>query len=417
MGTEWYWLGCHMNVTDQNGRTGRLSLLQSMQKIRIVGLAAQRAAGWTDRDVTLATDIVTVTVDMGPNDRSYHRRSRILQCPLTGGVVDFSTPGEEFFFQCGPDRLSGTADVLPLSLKVADGDNMNVDISFTHNESTDLATSFFLQGLPNLAGGVAGGGTGITPIPQPGIYYSWPQLVVSGVITIKGDTYTITSGSGWIDHQLLMTSLQNPHTKSDPKGIRPVPFIEDPKPYKGWTWQFYNLDNGQAFTCAAFVNGEMNLHPKMEYGYFLAPKDRGWAAVFINGENDFLCINSFPSIAGGPPRTRSNVDIPTVRTYRNVQNILLGDPLSGVATPWYSDGTFNNPNWGICAEFPADYTDLSGKHSNGVGYLETVGFESVAAYRTFALGYLRNPGDAGEAPSPASSAAPRRASAGAPVSP
>jgi hypothetical protein len=101
-----------------------------------------------------------------------------------------------------------------------------------------------------------------------------------------------------------------------------------------------------------------------------------------------------------------------------VKNILLGDPLIGVATPWYSDGTFNNPNWGICAEFPADYTDLSGKHADGVGYLETVGFESVEAYRKFALGYLRSPADWIDAAATAASSAPSRpAHAGAPAFP
>jgi hypothetical protein len=384
MGTEWYWIGCHMKVVDSHGNAGRLSLLQSMQKIRIVGLAAQRAAGWSDKDVTLATDIVTVTVDMGPGRRGYHRRSRILQNPLTGGVVDFSVPGQAFFFRCGPDRLSGSADVLPLRLEVDDGDNMRVDLTFTHDASIDLAHAFFLQGVPTAK--IDGGGTGVTPNPSPGIYYSWPQLPASGTVRVGGETYTVQSGRAWIDHQLLMTSL-DPHDKDH------VPFVDDPRPFKGWTWQFYHLDNGHAFTGAAFVNGPMTPRPSMSYGYYLAPKDRGWAAIYITGDNDLLAVDSFGSFADGRKSARANVDIPTVRTYRNVKNVVLGDALWGVATPWYRESTFNNPNWGICSEAPADYTDLSGKHPNGLGYLETVGFEPVAAYRAFALAFIRDPFD------------------------
>lgn len=386
MGLEWYWVGCHMNVTDQNGNTGRLSVLLAMEKIRSVGLEAQQAAGWTDREVTLASNSVTLTVDMGPGNRNIYRRNRNLQWPLKNGVVNFSTPGQDFHFQCGADSLSGSADVLPLSILVSDGDNMNIDITLSNQATINLDTSFFLQGIPIIGGS---GGTGTTPIPTPGIYYSWPQLQVSGSVSVRGNTYTVASGSGWIDHQLMMNSLQNPPTQEDPQGIHPVPFVEDPAPYNGWTWQFHNLDNGQAFTGAAFIQGEMNYSPSMSYGYFLTPVDSAWEAIFINGNNELLCPKSFPAIIGQAPRGNTEVDIPLIRAYGNVENIIFGDPLCGVATPWYSDGTFNNPNWSLCAEFPADYTDMSGKYANGLGYMETVGFESVAAYRAFALDFLK----------------------------
>ena len=319
--------------------------------------------------------------------------------------MDFSTTGRDFFFQCGPDRLSGSSQVLPLSLRVAD-ENMNVDITLRNNASTDVDKAFFLQGVPKTTR-IDAGGTGLTPIPQPGIYYSWPQLLVSGTVTLKGEAYRITAGSGWIDHQLLMTSLENPGGAA-----MPIPFVQDPRPFNGWTWQFYNLDNGQAFTGAAFVTGEMDHHPAMHYGYFLAPKDRGWAAVFINGNNDLLWNTAFPVFAGEPPQPGTNVDIPIVRTYRDIENAFLGHPLCGVATPWYPDGTFNNPNGGLCGEFPADYTDLTGNYANGVGYLETVGFEPVATFRAIALAYLRNP--MGRAPI---GAAPQTPRASAPASP
>ena len=45
MGSEWYWVGCHLNVTDQNGTKGRLGILLSMQRNRCVGVTEQEAAG------------------------------------------------------------------------------------------------------------------------------------------------------------------------------------------------------------------------------------------------------------------------------------------------------------------------------------------------------------------------------------
>jgi hypothetical protein len=390
MGVEWYWLGCHMSVTDRHGNAGRISVLLVMAKTRAVGLAAQKAAGWTDQEVTLACNVVTVTVDMGPGERAIHRRSRNLQWQLKGGVVNFSVPGQDFLFQCGPDSLRGSADVMPLAVVVNDGTHMAIDLTLRHGEGLDPGTAFFLQGPPTIGAPITAGGTGVTPLPTPGIYYSWPQLVVDGAITIDGETYTITSGSGWLDHQLMMSSLKNPPATLDPNPVHPVPFLEDPRPYNGWVWQFYNLDNGQAFTGAGFIVGEMTDTPSMVYGYFLTPNGaKGWDAIFINGDITLLRPIPFRTIPCDTPYPSPETVIPTARAYTGVQNILLGKPLSGVATPWHSDGTFSNPNWSVCAEIPADYTDMSGQYANGVGYMESVGFQSVDAYRDFALTFLK----------------------------
>ncbi|MBV8659565.1 MAG: hypothetical protein JO142_17220 [Burkholderiales bacterium] len=381
MGLEWYWTGCHLNVIDAEGRPGRVSILLSMQKTRAVGVAAQHAAGWTDLDATIACNLVTVTVDMGPGQRKIVRRTPNLQWPAKGGAVDFSRPGDDrFHYSCGPDSLTGTLDVLPLTVKVRDGGNITIDIELTHGSNVARDTAFFLQGVPK-QGSITGGGTGVTPVPTPGIYYSWPQLQVSGSLMVEGVNYTILSGTGWIDHQLMMTSLDNPDGKA-----HPVPFVEDPTPYNGWVWQFYNLENGQAFTGAGFVLGEMIDNPKMTYGYFLNPANGGWEAIFINGNMDLLYPNAFPSRVG---KSSPQVDIPVVRAYSGVENIFTGKPLSGVATPWHSDGTFNGMNGALGAEFPADFTDLSGQYANGLGYLETIGFEPVAMFRQYALDKLK----------------------------
>jgi hypothetical protein len=392
MGFEWYWLACHLNVVDRRtGRSGRLSVLSDLQRNRCVGLSAQRQAGWTDEQVSVAASIATATLDMGPGERTYVRRSPNNQWPLKGGIVQFSRPGEPFSFTCGNDSLSGSGDVLPLNLIINDGPNLIVALTFACNPQTkilDPAKAFFLQGAPNLFGF---GGNGLTPVPTPGIYYSWPQLKVSGTVTVAGTVYEVVSGIGWIDHQLMMTSLENPSGGPDP-----VPFVQDPKPFNGWLWQYYNFDDMTAFTGAGFIPGTMPADPKLSYGYYVQPDGgNGWKAVFVNGTMNQLWPNAFPvPCAAKPPF--AEVTIPIVRTYRNVLNVfdlgLLFEPVAGVATPWYQDGTFDVPTGDLFAEFPADYTDMSGHHANGQGYLECSGFEDVDTIRAYRLKFFAEHG-------------------------
>lgn len=382
MGNEWYWIGCHLNVTDDKGNTGRVSMLLSLQKIRSIGLAAQQQAGWTDEQVTLGDNLVTVTVDMGPNNKSYYRRSPNYQWPATNGNLSFSKPGDkQFYIQCGPDSLKGSLDVLPLEVVVNDGDNMQINLTLTNQPNINVSTAHFMQGVPSSSGN---GGTGVTPIPTPGIYYSWPQLLTSGTITVGGVTYTVQSGTAWMDHQLMMTSLEN-----SGEVTHPLPFVEDPSPYNGWVWQFYNLNNGEAFTGAGFVLGQMNYNLQMSYGYFLTPdKKGGWTAIFINGDITLSDPQQFPAICSNPMDS-TLVTIPILRSYANIENVFTGNPLSGNAVPWYKDGTFNNPNDGLCGESPADFTDTSGKYANGLGYIETVGFQETIDSHAYMLSFIQ----------------------------
>ncbi|MGZ5457664.1 MAG: lipocalin-like domain-containing protein [Thermoanaerobaculia bacterium] len=116
--------------------------------------------------------------------------------------------------------------------------------------------AFFLQGGFRTPG--------VTPLPTPGIYYSWPQLSVNGSIRVGDTTYTVTGGSAWMDHQLMATSLEN-----DSNAARPIPFVEEPTPLNGWSWQYFNLKNGDAFTLASFQKGSINPLPFVGYGYYL----------------------------------------------------------------------------------------------------------------------------------------------------
>jgi hypothetical protein len=384
MGPEWYWFGCHLQVIDQStGKPGRLSVFADMQRTRCVGFAEQRKAGWTDEQATLACSLATATVDMGPGQRTYVRRSNNTQWPLKGGSVQFSKPGEPFSFTCGADSLTGSRDVLPLSLTVKDGPNLDIALVFACNPLTGISDpekAFFLQGAPIPYGN---GGTGLTPLPTPGIYYSWPQLAVSGTVTVEGTTYAVQKGNGWIDHQLMMKSLEN-----QGGAVHPVPFVEDSRPFDGWLWQYFNMDDLTAVTGAAFINGEMNAHPPMTYGYYLQPNGgNGWNATFVNGAIDSLWPNLFPvPCTANPPFTEAT--LPIVRTYRVFNSYSLVTPVAGVATPWYPDGTFDLPSGDLFAEFPADYTDMSGHRAGGVGYLEFSGFEPVAKLHAYQLDFL-----------------------------
>ncbi|MTI87512.1 MAG: hypothetical protein FH748_06040 [Balneolaceae bacterium] len=389
MGNEWYWIGCHLDVTDENGNAGKLSILDTMQKIRSMGKSTQTKNNWTDEQVSVCCNIATVTVKMDNGETNYYRRNPNEQWPLKGGTSSFSSPGEPFSFNVGKDSFTGSTNVLPLTLKVDDGDNMKIDITLTHNSKLDVETAFFRQGSPIDFGN---GGTGITPLPTPGIYYSWPQVLVSGTVSVGGHTYTINSGTGWIDHQLMMTSVLDADGNPDPKL-----FAHTSKnyPLNGWVWQYFNLENGHSFTGAGFIEGSIpsdNTVP-MVYGYYLSPnKQKAWDAVFIMGDLILKDYQNFPSICSYP--NSSPVSIPIKRGYSGLKSDfnkpLLEHPISGQATPWYKNGSFNNPDQSLCTEFPADFVSATPEHHpNGVGYLESVGFEKTDEYRSYALGVLK----------------------------
>ncbi len=409
MGWEWYYAACHMNVTDQSGKKGRISLNTAMQKIRSVGLETQQKQGWSDKESSIGYNKCLVTVDMIDSPKEVFRRNMNYQWPLKGGNLNFSEKGEDFFYECGSDSLSGSLHVLPLNVKIDDGQNMQVDITLTNNdEIVDLESSFFLQGMPDLLGN---GGSGFFGTPIPGMYYSWPQLLVKGTISVGGNTYTIDSGKGWIDHQIMMTSLQNKLNIQDvslfaPLTLKnviseakeavemlensyPVPFVDDATPFNGWIWQYFNLDeNNQAFTGASFIKGNIGDKMKMDYGYFLEPKDRAWKAIFIMGDTELKDPQTYSSIRNNPEQS-TEVIIPIERSYTHVKSLLFGKPLSGNAIPWFKEGTFNMPDGSLCSEIAADFIDTSGNFSNGVGFMESMGFQSVDDYTAFALNFLK----------------------------
>ncbi len=385
MGLEWYYLGIYLDAIDPDGISGRIGLVLSMQKQRIIGLTTQTKFAWSDKESMLFTNLATATLDF-PDRKEIIRRRPNLQLPALDGDASYSSQEEDFYFTCGPDTLSGSKNVLPLVVSVKDGNNLSFDLTFIPKEGFSPENAFFLQGIPSISGM---GGTGFTGNPTPGIYYSWPQLAIdtnsSNTMVVDNIIYTITGGGGWMDHQLMMQSLKN-----SLDSILPIPFTDDPKPYNGWSWQFFNLDNGDAFTGASFQIGDFNRSPRLTYGYYIFADNnlKKWNALFINGDMYLKDFRSFPIKLDDP--LSQTLTLPTQWEYNNIETILGVSSFAGIATPWLNNGTFYGQTDQIISENPVDYVDSSADQPSGVGFCESVGFEAVDRYRQRALKYLEN---------------------------
>lgn len=388
MGLEWYYIACNLEVEDEAGHCGRMGLLMALDKMRAVGLTTQKAAGWSDQDTIVASSVTTATVTMDSGENYFHSSKDNLQWNLNGGKVSFSKPGEPFAFVCGEDSLKGSVDVLPLQVRIKEPDGIEVNLLLDALPQFDQNKAFFLQGMPKL---LVGAPTGLTPKPVPGLYYSWPQLCIEGNVKIGAKSYTITGGKGWMDHQLLGQSLSNPFYKR-----HSVPFIDQPEPYDGWIWQFFNLegDHHQAFTVAGFFQGEMPASIDKVFGYLVEPKrdhrtgKYEWDTHLIyHGTIGFA--NPVQLVEPGLQGETRNAILPTERTYSKLGNPLFMKAIQGKAIAWKPVGIFPTPGGAIFGEFPSDFSDTSGHYANGAGFMESVGFETVNNYEDYYLGFLR----------------------------
>ncbi len=252
-GNEWYWISANLEAEGPHG-TVKIGLLIDMLRIRVVSKAVQADAGWSDAECQVVWNAVTAVVS-GPGGSSITRRAPNAQWAPVGGVVEF--PGLGFVYRCGPDVMLGPLDVLPLEVIVEDGENISLALSLTSGMPSGSA--FFLQGV-----------NGVTP--PVGIYYSWPQLSVSGKVTVGGIAYD-AAGVGWIDHQLLV-----------PGALPPT------QPINAWNWCQFNFDNGEAFTAAAFQIGAIGANKATPYGFYIKPLLGGWQAEPIVGA---LALDNF----------------------------------------------------------------------------------------------------------------------------
>ena len=285
------------------------------------------------------------------------RRMPNAQWAPVGGVVEFPQGG--FVYRCGPDVMLGPENVLPLELIVDDGDNINLTLSLT--SGMPPTSAFFLQG-----------DKGVTPPPVAGIYYSWPQVSVSGSATVAGTRYD-AAGVGWIDHQLLARAI-------------PTTLPEPPVQINGWNWCQFNFDNGEAFTAAAFQTGAIGANKLTPYGFFIRPLLGGWQAEPIIGG---LALDGFTPML-------DQVFQPTAWTYAaaNFPGAFAPSPLDITITtaPWHPDGSFVTGDLAVPSEVPVSAAMAQrgtfGQAVTGRGYCETVGFEPRDAYMKRAIAFL-----------------------------
>lgn len=361
-GNEWYWISCNLEAEGPNGPV-RIGLLIDMLRIRVVSKAVQAQAEWSDAECQVVWNAVTAVVSDGAGSTITRRTPNVQWTPV-GGSVEF--PGETFVYRCGSDVMIGSADVLPLNVSVDDGANIALDIEVF----TDMpaASAFFLQGQ-----------NGITPDPTPGIYYSWPQLQVAGVVTVQGQSY-VAAGVGWIDHQLLAWDMPPPPSFTQPE-------------FSGWNWCQFNFDNGEAFTAAAFQTGAIGTSKLIPYGFYLRRDGDAWNAEWVVG--GLTIDNLIPTL--------HDVFQPTAWTYTalTVPTAAASSPTEVLITPapWTTDGSFETPDLAVPSEVPVSVAAIRRTTAadgapvvqafDGVGYCETVGFEPRGLYMRRAVAHLQ----------------------------
>lgn len=365
-GLEWYWVGCNLEVAGTSGQD-RIGVLAVMSRDRAVSNAVQEQAGWSDAQAQVVDSSATITVATRADGFIARRRPNV-QWAMLGGITRFDTG--QFRYQAGPDSMQGSQKVLPLAVSINDGPDFTIDITLSSDLRPDKA--FFLQGVD-----------GITPPPSPGIYYSWPQLSASGTVTVRGQRYDV-SGTGWIDHQLLMTSAG-----TLPAPPRPPGWAPPADQFNGWSWCQFNLGNGDAFTASAFQLGPLRTKLPIPSGYYVRRQAGTWNPVPVVGSLDLDCFT--PALGGFLQ--------PTAWSYSASDLARQMVDLALVATPWYPDGSFCSGYLVTPCETPvnvalADRARVAlatgpGIALTGTGYCESIGYEPEQRYLDRALAFLK----------------------------
>lgn len=409
MGAEWYYLAGNLQVKDPKGHSQRLGIMIWIQKNRMVGQTAQTQARWTDQDCTIVASKATAILAGKDGKGRIVRRTQNNQWPAKGGKIGYSKPGEDFRFECGPDSFSGSQNVLPMRAIVDDGDNLNMDLTVTCQDGLTAEKAFFLRGTDS---------TGLTGLPTPGIVYGWPNVKIAGSVVVDGTRYTVESGTGWIDHQLLMASLENPGGAT-----LPIPFVDDPKPFIGWCWMFVNLGNNATFTCIAINTPGLSLNLQVipDSIYYVSLKNGQWENTPLDSPTNLLLENflALPTITSDPGPNQPNVLIPDTWGLVNPKSKSSKQALAGQLTSWSGDSTFNFEDWTLVSEAPVDFTDPTGNFANGTGFVEVIGFENVLSFQMRSVAFLETgilPGPPVDRPKPVSAKKPLLVKLGAKTS-
>ena len=365
---EWYRLTANMLAAD--GVT-QVSVMVSFEAMRMFGEEVQDQAFWSDDEDCHVVSVVANAVVVNGTEKRYARRNPNVNWKVGGDPVIFPDITQPtFVLQFGPDSLNGEwLNVLPLQLQVADGENLTINLTFSPAEGIDPTQAFFRQGTD-----------GVTP-NQSGIYYSWPQVAVSGTVQCVGQSFDVT-GIGWIDHQLMLSPV--PPAPVSPPGPLPTPTPRRvyPNGFFGWHWCQFNLSNGDAYTAVAFQHGPFSLNPPSPYGFYVHRQGSGWYAEPVEGsfamDNLILVIDDVLQPTNWTYAAQSaDVDVNLVAAY------------------WSEDGSFHNADLTIGSEVAANIvltgTITKGGPSmqlQGAGYCETIGAEPASPFIRRALAFL-----------------------------
>lgn len=355
-GMEWYYLACNLEVEGTSGQD-RIGVFVDFARERAVSNVVQGQSGWSDDDAQIVYSMASANLATRKDQFTVRRRSNA-QWPIkTPGSVAMSNPGDPFLFRCGPDVLqSSNPSVLPLQVLVDDGSNLRIELTVT----SSLAKAYFLQGDDGF----------IATPHHPGIYYSWPQLTVSGSVTVSGTTYQV-SGLGWIDHQVMMRTPARPAVPADP-----ATYVD------GWSWCAFNLSDGSAFTAAGFqILGVSEPKLIVPLGFHVKRSADGW--------QEPTQVKGDVTLGGFIPMMQ-NIEMPTDWIW-NVMDIEYGLPQIDLhAVPWYPRCDIESENMLVICETPVDLKWTKDGAPAGVGVCETFDFESLGAYQKRALAYLKS---------------------------
>lgn len=357
-GTEWYYLACNLQVPGSDGRD-HIGVFVDFVRSRSVSLEVQKNANWSDDDAQVVYTLATVTLATRRHNLVV-RRSANAHWPIKASdMVEFNCPGDPFLFRCGADVLqSQSACVLPLTVQIDDGLAMKIELTVTSALSPDKA--FFRQGADGL----------VSP-PDPGMYYSWPQVAVTGRVTAEGETYQV-SGLGWIDHQVMM--------KVPAKPVEPPP--SPGQLFQGWSWCGFNLNDGHAFTAAGFQFGD-KVEPVLvvSEGFYVQRTEDGWRPIPI--------IIGAVRVGGFVPMLH-DVSMPTDWMWSVVERTYPLPEVELQATSWHRRCDFEADSLLVICETPVSLTSVNTGHFAGVGYCESFGYESLEAYQERALAFLKS---------------------------
>jgi predicted secreted hydrolase len=117
------------------------------------------------------------------------------------------------FWSLGKQSIAGGTNVFPLHIHLEDpGDASQGRPPVVIDVDSAATNPLFLQGVNGFVG--APGTVGYN-------YYSWPQQLTTGTVTIGGTPYSVSNGLTWMDHQW---GGGNPSTSGPAT------------PWTGWSW-------------------------------------------------------------------------------------------------------------------------------------------------------------------------------------